>query len=173
MPLPQPLLPVSLFKIRNYSIAVAVGSIGQMSYYALNVLWPMQVTSLYSTDVITVGWFSCTTGVALAAGEIMMGPLFKPIGHIKWQLIIAAAGLCLFGGIMAATDADRQGLAIGCTIMSGFFIGWVELVAIVMAGLVVPPETIGVAQTFFSATRAVTGTVASKCSATNMVDHGS
>ena len=39
MKLKQPLLPMSLFKIRNYWVAVIVGSVGQMSFYAMNVLW--------------------------------------------------------------------------------------------------------------------------------------
>jgi phosphoglycerol transferase MdoB-like AlkP superfamily enzyme len=38
MKLPQPLLPMSLFKIRNFWVAVVVGSIGQMAYYAMNIL---------------------------------------------------------------------------------------------------------------------------------------
>jgi hypothetical protein len=113
MPLTHPLLPVSLFKIRNFSIAVVVGSIGQMSYYALNVFWPTQATSLYSTNILTVGWLTCTTGVALAVGEIIMGPLFKKIGHVKIQLIAATVGLCVFGTLMAATNEHREGLAIG------------------------------------------------------------
>lgn len=46
--------------------------------------------------------------------------------------------------------------------MTGFFVGWVELNVIVAAGLVVPPEKIGVAQAFFGSTRAVAGTVAGK-----------
>lgn len=49
------------------------------------------------------------------------------------------------------------------TVVIGLFIGWVELVAIVVAGLVIPPETIGTGQAFFSSTRAVTGTISSKC----------
>ena len=38
MKLKQPLLPMSLFKIRHYWVAVIVGSVGQMSFYAMNVL---------------------------------------------------------------------------------------------------------------------------------------
>jgi hypothetical protein len=50
--------------------------------------------------------------VAIAVGEIMMGPLFKRIGHVKIQLLVAIVGLCVFGGLMAATTAERENLAI-------------------------------------------------------------
>ena len=48
------------------------------------------------------------------------------------------------------------------TIVIGLFVGWIELIAIVIAGLVVPPEHIGSGSAFFASTRAVTGTIASK-----------
>ncbi|KAF2007662.1 siderophore iron transporter, partial [Amniculicola lignicola CBS 123094] len=161
MPLEQPLLPMQLFKIRNYWIAVLIGSIAQMSYYALNIFWPQQCTVLFTTNNITIGWLSCTTGAALSAGEILMGPLFKRLGHMKLQLIASVVGLCLFGGLMAYANESREGLAIAATAFTGFMVGWTELITIVTAGLVVPPDQIGVAQAFFGSTRAVTGTVAS------------
>jgi hypothetical protein len=48
------------------------------------------------------------------------------------------------------------------TIVVGLFVGWIELIAIVIAGLVIPPENIGSGQAFFASTRAVSGTIASK-----------
>jgi hypothetical protein len=59
--------------------------------------------------------WKCTTGVALAAGEIIMAPVFK-MGHVRTQLILAVSGLCLFGGLMAAADENRKGLAIAVCI---------------------------------------------------------
>lgn len=50
----SPLVPMNLFKITNYNVAVIVGSVGQMSFYALNVIWPQQVTNLYTTDNIKI-----------------------------------------------------------------------------------------------------------------------
>ncbi|KIW01131.1 uncharacterized protein PV09_07417 [Verruconis gallopava] len=160
MPLADPILPMSLFKIRNYYLAVIIGAIAQMSYYALNVFWPTHVSALYTTDNMKIGWLSSTTGTALAIGEIVMGPVCHRIGHFRTQLVAATTGLCIFGGLLGMANEHREGLAIACTAMSGFFVGWLELLSIVMAGLVVPPEKIGVAQAFHGSTRAVTATVA-------------
>ncbi|CAI6290664.1 unnamed protein product [Periconia digitata] len=160
MPLPEPLLPMKLFKVRNYWVAVVVGSIGQMSYYALSVLWPTHITALYTKDNMTVGWMSCTTGTALAMGEVLTGPFLKKGGHAKAQLIASVVGLCVFCGVMSLSDENSQGQAIAVTVCIGLFIGWVELICIVVAGLVIPPEDIGAGSAFFASARAIGGTIA-------------
>jgi MFS family permease len=58
MPLKQPLLPLRLFKSRNLVAVVFVGCVGQMVYYALNVLFPIQISSLLTTDNILIGLMS-------------------------------------------------------------------------------------------------------------------
>lgn len=56
---------MNLFKIRNFVVAVIVGSVGQMSFYALNVLWPTHITNLYTTDNLTIGWMSVWINIIL------------------------------------------------------------------------------------------------------------
>jgi MFS family permease len=107
---------MNLFKIRNYVIAVIVGSIGQMSYYAFNVLWPTQASLLYTTDNITLGWMGSTTGVALVLGELVMGPFLR-YGHVRLQQVLACIGLAVFGGLMAYANEDRQSLAIAVSLI--------------------------------------------------------
>jgi hypothetical protein len=58
MPLEQALVPMSLFKITNYSAIVVTSSIGTMIYFSMNILWPLQIAALYTTDNIEIGWLS-------------------------------------------------------------------------------------------------------------------
>uniref|UniRef100_A0A0B7K2X7 Major facilitator superfamily (MFS) profile domain-containing protein n=1 Tax=Bionectria ochroleuca TaxID=29856 RepID=A0A0B7K2X7_BIOOC len=108
----SPLVPMNLFKITNYNVAVIVGSVGQMSFYALNVIWPQQVTNLYTTDNIKIGWMSCTTGAALAFGEVLTGPLCKKGMRVKLQMFLSMTGLCIFCGIMSLGNESREALSV-------------------------------------------------------------
>lgn len=43
-----------------------VGTIGQMAYYAINVLLPQQIAALYSTDNSTIGLMSVSVNLRFA-----------------------------------------------------------------------------------------------------------
>jgi len=75
MPLKQPLLPMHLFKIRTFVVVVVVGSVGQMVYFALNVLWPQQITALYTTDNMKIGAISVSGFFELARFFFQIPPL--------------------------------------------------------------------------------------------------
>jgi hypothetical protein len=121
----------------------------------------VHITNLYTQDNIEIGWMSCITGMALVLGEVIFGPFFKILGNVRWQMFSAACMLTLFGGLLALGNEDRMGLAIGSGVCLGLSVGWIELVAILVAGLVVPPHQIGAAQAFFASCRAVASTIAS------------
>ncbi|KIW12779.1 hypothetical protein PV08_07966 [Exophiala spinifera] len=160
MPLRQPLLPVRLFKIRNIVVCIFIGSTMQMVWLVLNIFWPIQITLLFTTNEITIGLLSCTTGIALVGGELFFAPLFKRVGCLKWQMVLACIMTAAFCSGMAAVTYKRESLAITFTVLAGLANGWVNLVTIVVTGLVAPPNDIGVAQGFFGSTRLTFGTVA-------------
>lgn len=54
----------------------------------------------------------CTTGLALAAGEVISGPFCKKGMRIKIQMIVSVALLTLFSGIMAMADENEEKLAV-------------------------------------------------------------
>lgn len=112
MPLKTPLVPMKLFKIRDFSVAVIVGSVGQMAYYALNIIWPGQIANLYTTDNIRIGWLSSVIGIALVAGEVVAGAFLKKGAPIKYHLIFSVCGLLIFNGVASLGNSDREGLAI-------------------------------------------------------------
>lgn len=58
MPLSQPLMPMQLLKIRNFSAVVVVGCVGQMVFYALNAFWPTGISVFFTTDNIKIGLMS-------------------------------------------------------------------------------------------------------------------
>ena len=162
MPLKQPLLPVRLFKIPNITACIFVGSTMQMVWLALNVFWPIQISVLFTTNEVTIGLMSCTTGIALAAGELIFAPIFRTVGYLKWQMVVASMTTAVFGTAMAAVTYETESMGIAFTILAGLAIGWIEMVTIVVTGLVAPPNDIGVAQGFFGSTRLTFGTVAGK-----------
>jgi len=58
MPLEQPLVPMSLFKVTNYSAVACSSVVGTMIYFSMTILWPLQISALYTTDNIQIGWLS-------------------------------------------------------------------------------------------------------------------
>jgi MFS family permease len=160
MPLEQALVPMSLFKITNYSAVVVTASVGTMIYFSMNVLWPIQIAALYTTDNIEIGWLSCTTGAAVVVGQIVSGLLFKRVGYVKWQLVGCCIGFTAFLGGMAAVNASNRGLAIALTILAGLCVGALELITIIIAGLVCKPGDIGLASGLLGSFRQASGSIA-------------
>lgn len=163
VPLKQPLFPIRLIKIRNIWTCLLIGSTMQMVWFALNVFWPIQLTVLYTTDQTEIGLLSSLNGIGLVLGELFAAPFFRRFGFIKIQLVVAGAITAIFASLMAVVTYKNEALGIAINCITGLSVGWIELVTIVTVGLVAPPHDIGVAQSFFSSTRQLFGTIASKC----------
>ncbi|KIH87497.1 siderophore iron transporter [Sporothrix brasiliensis 5110] len=160
VPLTQPILPVKLLKNRAYVAIVIVACIGQMAYFALAILWPEQISNLYTTDNITIGWMSLTSGLSLIVGEVIFGVLMKPLGHTRIQLIISTCTLFVFLAALGGTTHKNQNYAIVFTTMAGFFSGWLDIVTSVANGLVNEPGDLGLANGFLGSMKQLVGTIA-------------
>jgi MFS family permease len=93
----QPLLPPTFLANLPFGGIIMAAGAASAVFYPLNVLWPMQISTLWATDPIRIGWLSCTLGGGTLTGQIFAGLL---ISHArpKWQLIAAATAMTAFIG---------------------------------------------------------------------------
>lgn len=56
-----PLVPMRFFKNRAYVGVIITAAVGSMVYYSLLILWPIQISVLYETTTMGVGWKSCVS----------------------------------------------------------------------------------------------------------------
>lgn len=52
------LIPVKILKDTNFVALAATGSVATMIYTSMNVLWPQMVESLFTENVMQIGWYS-------------------------------------------------------------------------------------------------------------------
>ena len=159
MPLAQPILPIKLLKNRAYVAVVVVSCIGQMTFFALAILWPEQIQYIYTTDNIKIGWMSLTSGIAVIVGEVVFGTLMKRLGHTRLQLIVSTAALFAFLAALGGSTHLGQNYPIAFTAMAGFFSGWLDIVTSVANGLVNEPGDLGLANGFLGSMKQLVGTI--------------
>ncbi|RAK94022.1 siderophore iron transporter [Aspergillus costaricaensis CBS 115574] len=160
VPLQQPLLPMSLLRNRGYAGAVCSALVGNMVYFSMSLLWPTAITALYTTDTIKTGWLSISTGTGVIVGEVAAGILMKPVGYTKYQLIITTLMITAFSGALASINQYRQAYGIAFTAIGGFWVGYLELITIIMCPLYCSPQDIGLASGFLGSAKQVAGTIA-------------
>ncbi|TPX11720.1 uncharacterized protein E0L32_007457 [Thyridium curvatum] len=83
-----------------------------------------------------------------------------------WQMRASAVAMAAFVASMAAITVDKGSLAIALMALSGFSVGYVELLALVLVPFTCPPGDIGLASGFQSCCRGTMGTIATAIYAT-------
>jgi hypothetical protein len=84
----QAIMPPRLFKKLEFVAIVMVATIGAAVYYALTILWPTILGTLYTTDSKKIGWASSVVGGGILLGQIFGGFALSYLPKVKWQLII-------------------------------------------------------------------------------------
>lgn len=100
--LTYPIFPPVIFRqIRGFTVVTASVLLVGMIYYATAVLWAEQVSVLYATDPLKIGWYASASGMgALIFGPIS-GYIFKYAGHARILVTISVGFLALCTGIQA------------------------------------------------------------------------
>ncbi|PWY72957.1 siderophore iron transporter [Aspergillus heteromorphus CBS 117.55] len=160
VPLEQPLLPISLLRNPGYTATVCSALVGNMVYFSISLLWPEAIEALFTTKTIEAGWLSISTGAGVIVGEVAAGLLMKPIGFTKYQLIVSTLMITAFSGALASINQDRRSYGLAFTALGGFWVGYLELITIIMCPLYCDPKDIGLASGFLGSAKQVAGTIA-------------
>jgi hypothetical protein len=57
----------------------------------MTIVWPSVIGTLYTTDIMEIGWQSCAVGGGVLLGQIIGGFSLSYVPKVKWQAIGAAA----------------------------------------------------------------------------------
>ncbi|CAK7234211.1 hypothetical protein SBRCBS47491_008870 [Sporothrix bragantina] len=155
-----PLIPIHLFKNRQYMGTILTAAVGSMVYYSLLVLWPVQITMLYDTDSMAIGWKSCIVAGASLLGQGACGVLVRVLGKHKLQLMVSVSLLTAFTGAMAATTPETPGMAVAFIFLASTFLGYVENVALTIGPFCLDASDLGLALGLLGATRSTLATTA-------------
>lgn len=131
-----------------------------MIYYSMGVLWPLQISVMYTQDQFQIGLMSCAVGSTVLLGQIFAGFLVKAIGKQKWQLFAMALSMTVCIGSMAATNQHTRGGAIALVCLAGIFLGYLELVTLTIAPFCLAAADIGLATNILASFRSAMASLA-------------
>ena len=156
----DPLIPISLIKNGQFMLFVWFACVGGMLYYALGIVWPTTVATLFTTDLLKQGWLTIAQTGGNQLGNVLCGLAFGSIGRVKYQLMIASVVCTAFIGALAATTKDTQAMSVAFVILGTIACGFIEVIPIVGSPFTTKPEDIGLAVGALGAIRASSGAIA-------------
>lgn len=166
MPLNRPLVPMHLFRSRDYCVLTVVSAVGGMLYYSLNVIYPTMIIALFTTDPIRGGLLACVIGGGVAAGQFSSCLWAKPGGHFRWKLFFSVIACTAFTAGMAGVKYSEHA-ASALMVLASFFIGSLEsLVGIAITLAIKDQSEIGVAVGVYGSVRSAAGCLATSVFAT-------
>jgi hypothetical protein len=153
-------MPPRLFKDVGYVAIVIAACIGAMVYYSMTIVWPTLISTVYTPDVIQVGWESSVVGGGVLLGQLVGGIALSYLPKVKWQCITLAVLTTAFVGSLAALGPDTHTFVITMGTLGCFVIGWIDNITFPGVTLVIEPQDIGLATGVLGSIRALGGAVA-------------
>lgn len=118
--LSYPIIPTVFFRNRGYMALVCCATVASMFYYSAVLLWPQQVSALYTTDLAYGGWLSCTVSAATALGQVVSGGIVRWGGNVRYWLIFSAFAMVGFVAALASLTPETKSTGIALTILGPF-----------------------------------------------------
>jgi len=161
MPLKAALIPKALLQdVRGFDVVIITIFVAGMLLYSLQVLWPTQIQTMYTTETMRIGWISCTFSAATNVGALALGAVLAKLGHARLIYVVVVALETAFVAGMAGMTPHSLGGAVTLVALAGLCVGCVNLVSVTMIILRCRDEYIGVAVGLAGTARTVGGAIA-------------
>jgi hypothetical protein len=154
------LIPPRLFKNVGFVAIVTCAVIGAMIYYSMTVLWPTIVSTVYTTDIIQIGWQSAVVGGGILLGQAFGGVAISFVPGVKYQTVIAACLSLAFVTSLSTVSVDGHAAFIAFGVLGCVSIGFIDNITFPGVTLVIEPQDIGLATGVLGSIRAAGGAIA-------------
>jgi hypothetical protein len=131
-----------------------------MVYYSMTVLWPTIIGTVYTSDVVEIGWQSSVVGGGILLGQAFGGMFLSYVPKVKIQVVTASILSFVFVTGLIAISPSSHSLVIAFGTLACFFIGFVDNITFPGVTLVIEPQDIGLATGVLGSIRGFGGAVA-------------
>jgi len=157
---PDPLVPLSLFRIRAFVIGTSVGFIVGMALFGSITLLPVYFQVVKGLDPTSAGLHMTPMMLGVFVSSITSGQIISRIGRYKMFPVLGTAlmtgALVLLSTIEAETPASRAVLYL---LVLGLGLGMVMQILVMAVQNAVPYERLGVATSGTTLFRSIGGSV--------------
>ncbi|KAH0848654.1 siderophore iron transporter [Fonsecaea pedrosoi] len=154
------LMPPRLFKNIGFVAVVATSSVGGMVYFSMTVMWPTIVGTVFTSDIISIGWQSAVVGGGVIFGQVFSGLCMAVLPKLKYQAIVSSTLAATFTAALASISPARHASAIAFGVIATFSVGFIDNVGFAGVSLLVEPSDIGLACGVLGSLRTIAGSVA-------------
>ncbi|HVZ05832.1 MDR family MFS transporter [Hyphomicrobium sp.] len=157
---PDPLLPLSLFKKRAFAIATSVGFIVGMALFGSITLMPVYLQVVKGLDPTSAGLHMTPMMLGVFVSSVTSGQIISRIGRYKMFPVIGTGLMTLGLGLLSSmTLSTSAAVASAYMLCLGFGLGMVMQILVMSVQNAVAYEQLGVATSGTTLFRSIGGSV--------------
>ena len=166
VPLKQPLTPTRLFTRdhgRELTAPFVAGFVVTMFYYAINVIYPTQIATLFTTPETDFHYAILLTlpqNLGLVFGAVLLTCFGSVIGHWRWTLTGSVTVMVVFGALLALGTPERKGMMMAFVFIAETGFGWAQYLSIAFIQFGADQVELGIAGGLAGVARFAGGAVA-------------
>lgn len=149
-----------MFRNIGFVAIIAIATVGAMVYFSLTVLWPTIIGTIYTADLMQIGWQSTVVGGSMLFGQTMAGFCLSYVPKVKWQCVFVSTTALAFAASLTTISPDRWAATIALGTLLIVSVGFIENISLPGVTLVWEAQDIGLANGVLGSIRSLGGAVA-------------